>query len=139
GHVQVAVDAVEVEEVELLERLAVAVLCPGDERTHLLRRGLGPGRRLGHRLGHAPEGQPLCAEAYASLAGEALDADDAMQGDRVTPVLCVELERALGADRALERVCARSRDESADDLTAVEGDLDAHGICCFSQATPPPT
>src|SRR5919201_2307870 len=54
GHVQVAVDAVEVEEVQLLERVAVAALRALDEPAHVRARRVatGPRAALGHLLRH---------------------------------------------------------------------------------------
>ena len=100
AQVQIAVDAIEVEEVQLLERVAVTVLPTFDERPHVRGRSR-PSARLFRRH---PEGMPpeaprnsAAAEADTALARKALDVDDPGERDRVPAVLGFELERAAAA------------------------------------------
>ena len=126
AHVQVAVDPIEMEEVELLERFAVSLLSPLDEspqvvgRVHGRRRGSTSGF-LGHQAGEFPVGTASNslgrggAEADPALPREPLHIDDALQGDRVAAVLGIQRERRLTrpgseigrAERLLEGVGAR--------------------------------
>ena len=100
AHVQVAVDAVEVEQVELFERLPVALLAALDEPPHVGGRVVA-GRAAAwvassaiHR-GNAPVAPHLNrlrsrAEPDATFPRETLHVDDPLQGDRVAAVLGVE-------------------------------------------------
>src|SRR5207253_4494270 len=105
AHVQVAVDAVEVQEIELLERFAVSLLRLRDELTDVpgrLARSArdrllaGPHPALDARRPR-PANAPrlLAAEADAALAGEALDVDHAPKRDRVPPVGGLERQGAV--------------------------------------------
>src|SRR5207237_2293008 len=72
--VEVAVDAIEVKEVQLFERVAVPTLGTLDKRAHCC-------------ASHSAS-----AEADSAFAGEALDVDDPRKRDRVSAVLRIELE-----------------------------------------------
>jgi hypothetical protein len=81
----------------------------------------------------------LPLEADAPFTGEALRVQDARQHENDAAVLCLERDRAgaRGAELSLERVGAVGRDQPAEDLPAVEGDLDAY-VGVVRQRTPPP-
>jgi hypothetical protein len=78
------------------------------------------------------------AEADLRAGRVPLEVHDARHDDGEPPVLRVELHRAARAraDGALDRVRGLGLDGRADDLPAVEGELDADGV--VSQGTPPP-
>src|SRR5690242_16305134 len=75
-------------------------------------------------------------EADAAFPCEALDVDDALQGDRVAAVLGLQRQGRLAracadigsGERLLERIGARGRHQRAHDLPAVESDLDTHPL-----------
>ena len=76
------------------------------------------------------------AEPDAALAREPLHVDDALQGDRVATIFGVECQSSVtcartdlcGAERVLEGICRRRRDECSHDLAAVECDLDPYPL-----------
>src|SRR5580765_4766023 len=84
-------------------------------------------------------------EADAAFAGEPLDVDDPLEGNRVAPVLGLERKSRLAragpngrrTQRLFEGICARRRDQRAHDLPAVEGDFYTHTVGT-SQLKPPP-
>ena len=80
----------------------------------------------------------LGAEADLRAGRIPLEIDDARHDDRQPPVLRVELDRAARAraDGTLDRVRGVGLDGRADDLPALEGELDADGV--VSQGRPPP-
>src|SRR5581483_11785680 len=140
AHVEVAVDAVEVDEVELFERLAVAALRTVDEAADDGRLRLLPARRSAHALSGARGAGGLTAgsKADAALAGEALDEHDLRDGDRIAAVLGLEAEALVcGAHRAVDVVRRRRRDVDGQRLAALERDLEADAIE-LSHPTPAP-
>src|SRR5256712_4891238 len=75
------------------------------------------------------------AEPHTSLAQGPAKVDNAAQGDGVAPVLSIERDGAVAADRALELVGSRGLDEHAQGLAAVEADFDPNAL---RHVTPPP-
>jgi hypothetical protein len=111
-------------EVQGLQSLAVTLLGEIDEAAQVSR--LGSGVRA-HRFLDSPECSALTgSEADSRLARKPLHVDDPAQGDRVSPVLGLDRERALTAvaERLFELLGRADLDERAHDLTAVETDLD---------------
>jgi len=86
------------------------------------------------RSGYSPSG----AETDLRAGWVPLQVDDAWDDDREPAVLRVELDGPAGtrADGALDRVRALGLNRRADDLPALEGELDADGL--VRQGTPPP-
>src|SRR5712691_302623 len=75
------------------------------------------------------------AEPHARLPQRPAQVDDPAQRDGVAPVLRIERDGAVAADRALELVSGRSLDQHAEGLAAVEADFDPNAL---SHVTPPP-
>src|SRR5438067_2317647 len=108
AHVQVAVDAVEMEQVQLLQRLALALLRALDQSADV---GGAQGDVRAHAFPDAPPGPTTNAElrrseSHARFSRESLHVDDPPQRDRVAPVLGLQGEGAVPglAERPLELV-----------------------------------
>jgi hypothetical protein len=87
------------------------------------------------RSGYSPSSG---AEADLRAGWVPLQVDDAWDDDREPAVLGVELNRSAGAraDGPFDSVRALGLNRRADDLPALEGELDADGL--VRQGIPPP-